>query len=149
MSQQSHLLTLPQLFCVGILLHTVAVLMVLSIEFVLVMDNLIFIEGFYLGHAAYEFHTIHESGNDEIVSPEEGEQPTGCEDRGKDGKGGCEMPFKEGVNSENGPASKDHHKKILRQIICGDDLKKGRGSFLHSYLRRLLKREIKSARGMS
>ena len=147
--QQIHSLTLSQLFCVGILFYTVVVLMGLSVELVLIVDDVIFVERFYLGHLTCDLHSIHKRGSDEIVSPKESDQPNGHENCSEDGEGGGKVPFEERINSINDPACKDHHKKVLRQIISGDDLKESGEWLLHSYWRRLVSREIRSARGMS
>ena len=152
--QQIHCLTLSQLLSVGVLLYTVAVLMGVSVELVFVVDDVISVVlpiGIYvdLSHLTCDLHSIYKSGDDEIVSPIKCCQSNGGEDGSEDGEGSSKVPFKERINSVNDPACKDHHKKVLRQIICGDDLKEGGGYFLHSYWRRLVSREIKSARGMS
>ena len=147
--QQIHCLALSQFLGVGVLLYTVAVLMGLSVKFILIVDNLIFVEGLDLSHLTCDLHSIHKSGDDEIVSPKEGDESNGGEDDSEDGESGSKVTFEECINSVNDPACKDHHKKVLRQIICGDDLKEGGGYFLHSYWRRLVSREIKSVRGMS
>lgn len=147
--QQIHSLTLSQLLSVRVLLYTVVVLMGLSVELVLIVDDVIFVERFYLGYLTCNLHAIHKRGDNEIVSPKESDQPNGHENCSEDGEGGGKVPFEERINSINDPACKDHHKKVLRQIISGDDLKEGGGYSLHNYWRRLVSREIRSARGMS
>jgi len=100
------------------------------------MDDIVFPlfssgDGVDLCHLSCDFNPFFKGGDDEPVSPKESQQSKQSEYRGKDGKKECGPSFKYCVNPVDDPTSKYHHKKVLRKIISGDDLKEGGGGFLH------------------
>jgi hypothetical protein len=78
------------------------------------------------------FNPIHKCGHDQPVPPKEGNQSKWCENDSKDCKEESSSAFKHGVNCIDDPAAKDHDKKVLGQIIRGNDLKECRGKLLHN-----------------
>ncbi len=118
MRQQIDLLTSSQLLGKGVFLYTVAEFIFFPIEIVLIMDDVVFTNGVYLSHLPNGLSSICEYGNDKRVSPKEGQQPKQCENCREDGKEERSFTLKDCIDPIDNPAGKDHHKKVLCQIIC-------------------------------
>lgn len=122
MRQQINLLVLPQGLDVSILFYTISELIFLSIEIVLVMDDIVFPlspcgNGIDFSDLTCNFSSICKSGNDEIISPEESEQSNGGQNCCEDSQKESSLSLEECINCVNRPTRKDHYKKILSQII--------------------------------
>lgn len=137
MGQQVYLLTLFDGSGIRILFYTIPELICLSVKIVLVMDNVVssfFTRGDRIdsGDLPSGFNSIHKCGYDQPASPKESKQSERCENGRDDREEESGFPFKHGINSVDDPAGKDHDKKVLGQIICGNDLKECRGGLLHN-----------------
>jgi hypothetical protein len=135
--KQVYLLTLFDHPGICILFYTIAKLICMPVKIVLVMDYVVsslFTCGDRIDRddLPNSFSSIHKCRNDQSVSPEESKQSKRCENGSNDREEESGLPFKQGINSVDRPAGKDHDEKVLGQIICGNDLKECRGGLLHN-----------------
>jgi hypothetical protein len=136
MRQQMDLLTLFEGFDIIILFYPITKFILLPVEIVLVVNDVIPApfageDCIDAGHLSAGFNAMDKGGNDESISPKEGQQTK----RGENGGNGREKErhsaFKQRIDSVDHPAAKDHDEKVLGQIIPGNDLKECGGGLLH------------------
>ena len=78
-----------------------------------------------------DFNAVYERGYDQIISPVESRQSDWRQKGGDDEQEWRGFALEQAVYEVNRPTREDHNKEILRQIICGNNLIKGGGKFLH------------------